>query len=81
VRYKPLEPVNTFLFFMDACTHKYINKYISYVLFQLLDSKDLNIIKVTDHGSGQVLEFSVGENISTLGSKLEIKLPSTMEMR
>jgi hypothetical protein len=38
-------------------------------------------MKVTDHGSGQVLEFSVGENIRTLGSKLEIKLPSTKEMR
>ncbi|PNF40549.1 Leukotriene A-4 hydrolase [Cryptotermes secundus] len=58
-----------------------VDKKKAEVTHVLLDSKDLNIIKVTGHGSGQVLEFSVGENISTLGSKLEIKLPSTTEMR
>jgi len=49
--------------------------------FQLLDSKDLKISKVTDHGSGEALEFSVGEQTTTFGSQLEIKLPSTKEMR
>jgi hypothetical protein len=49
--------------------------------FQVLDSKDLNIKKVTDHGSGKALEFSVGEKTPTLGSKFEIKLPCTKEMR
>jgi hypothetical protein len=64
-----------------AYAHKYINKCILYLLFQLLDSKDLKIIKITDHGSGQVLEFSVGESVRNLGSKLEIKLPSSKDMK
>jgi hypothetical protein len=50
-------------------------------LFQILDSKDLNINKVTDHVSGQALEFSLGEKTETLGSKLEIRLPGTKEDR
>jgi hypothetical protein len=50
-------------------------------LFQVLDSKDLNINKIIDHVSGQALEFSVGEKTEVLGSKLEIKLPYTKEDR
>jgi hypothetical protein len=49
-------------------------------LFQVLDSKDLNISKIIDHVSEQALEFSMSET-TALGSKLEIKLPSTKEKR
>ncbi|KDR13370.1 leukotriene A-4 hydrolase [Zootermopsis nevadensis] len=47
----------------------------------ILDSKDLNIERIIDHVSQQDLEFTVGEKTETLGSKLEIKLPSTKEDR
>lgn len=58
-----------------------VDKKTAEVTHVLLDSKDLKISKVTAHGSGEALEFSVGQQTTTFGSKLEIKLPSTKEMR
>ncbi|KAJ4447961.1 hypothetical protein ANN_09971, partial [Periplaneta americana] len=58
-----------------------VEKKKAEVTHVILDSKDLKITKVTDLGSGQTLDFTVGEKASTLGSKLEIKLPSTNELR
>ncbi|PSN34098.1 Leukotriene A-4 hydrolase [Blattella germanica] len=48
---------------------------------KILDSKDLKIKQVTDHGTGQALEYSIGKKTETLGSKFEIKLPSTKDTK
>ena len=46
--------------------------------FQLLDSRDLKISGVVDEASGQKLDFSVAEP-GFVGSKVEIKLPTSSE--
>ncbi|KAJ9599849.1 hypothetical protein L9F63_009889 [Diploptera punctata] len=58
-----------------------VEKKKSEVTHVILDLKDLKILQVIDHGTGQELEYSIGERTSSLGSKFEIKLPSTKDTR
>lgn len=46
-----------------------------YVLMQILDSKDLNIIKITETELEKPLNYSLGEAVDGFGSKLTIELP------
>lgn len=58
-----------------------VEKKKSEITHVILDSKDLKILEVNDHATGQALEYSIGEHTSSLGSKFEIKLPSTKDTR
>ena len=49
------------------------------LLFQLLDSLDLNIHHVLDEASGQKLNIVVGDPVKYIGSKVEITLPVSNE--
>lgn len=50
-----------------------------YNTFQVLDTQDLNIKRVTHSKTGKELEYDASTVDPIFGTKLEIQLPSSME--
>ena len=49
------------------------------LIFQLLDSLDLNIHRVSEEATGKQLDFVVGDPEKYIGSKVEVTLPASNE--